>query len=462
MRQFDFDDVPSEYYSFLRSPLDEQVLFDKYQAQASHAIHEAVCAELGGTKLAPATLNDMVNRATQGRRDWLLIGGPPCQAYSLVGRSRNRGKRHYSLEKDHRHRLYEEYLQIVAAFEPAVFVMENVKGLLSARVHSDQLIDRIFRDLREPWRAVSSRRGCSYRLIPVIAGEHSLLENPFSPSDFVVRCEDFEIPQARHRLIIMGIRDDIRSEPARLRKSSTQYRVRDVLERLPAIRSRLSRGRDTPETWLDCLEKSEHQKWFTRLKSVENGIAIRRVVVSALNHIAIPSHGTGAEFISGSFPTTLEPTWFGDTRLRGVCNHDARGHMPADLERYLFASCFATAVGKSPTLDDFPPSLRPTHKNVGTALSQGLFNDRFRVQLWDKPSTTITSHISKDGHYYIHPDPTQCRSLTVREAARLQTFPDNYLFLGPRTSQYHQVGNAVPPLLARQIAEVAIGIIHSM
>jgi len=128
--------------------------------------------------------------------------------------------------------------------------------------------------------------------------------------------------------------------------------------------------------------------------------------------------------------------------------------MRSDLLRYLFSSSFAKIHERSPTLKDLPTALLPGHRNASGNLSETPFVDRFRVQVANKPATTVTSHISKDGHYFIHYDPAQCRALTVREAARIQTFSDDYFFEGPRTEQYKQVGNAVPPYLAHQIADV--------
>ena len=131
-----------------------------------------------------------------------------------------------------------------------------------------------------------------------------------------------------------------------------------------------------------------------------------------------------------------------------IAQRSTRAHIASDLSRYWFAAVFRQSAGKSPKAPDFPKPLWPAHANF----LSGKFTDRFRVQGWDEPATTVTSHISKDGHYFIHPDPYQIRSLTVREAARIQTFPDNYHFVGKRTQQYVQVGNAVPPLLALQLA----------
>ena len=163
----------------------------------------------------------------------------------------------------------------------------------------------------------------------------------------------------------------------------------------------------------------------------------------------------GEEIWNGRPASGYAAGWYRGSGSPFVLNHKARGHIREDLHRYLFSAAYGRAHGHAPTLTEFPSHLLPDHENAQLAIREGgNFSDRFRVQIASRPATTITSHISKDGHYYIHYDPSQCRSLTVREAARVQTFPDDYFFCGPRTEQYRQVGNAVPPLFATQIASV--------
>jgi DNA (cytosine-5)-methyltransferase 1 len=265
-----------------------------------------------------------------------------------------------------------------------------------------------------------------------------------SLSDFLVRSEQYGIGQARHRVIIVGIRDDLDAETMGTLIQSPAPSVNEMIRDLPPIRSGVSREPDSAELWVTALKGT-----LSHGMPADVGRLVREVIH---DRAALTKLDRGNEFVRGSPCIQFERQWFVDEKLKGFCNHAARSHIKPDLHRYLFAACFAQVRGHSPEVSEFPSSLRPKHRNIEMALSGSHFADRFRVQLGARYATTITSHISKDGHYYIHPAPSQCRSLTVREAARLQTFPDNYFFEGPRTSQYQQVGNAVPPLLARQIA----------
>ena len=223
-----------------------------------------------------------------------------------------------------------------------------------------------------------------------------------------------------------------------------------MIGEMPVLRSRLSRG-DSESGWRSALNGAcQRLQGIPRPEMTEREARLfEEALAKALKTAGAPAPPyRGADGVPPpSCPGGLRD-WIHDTKLKRLPNNEARGHMADDLTRYLFAAAFAGAKNRSPHSSDFPRELAPNHANWST----GKFGDRFRVQLADRPSSTVTSHISKDGHYYIHPDPGQCRSLTVREAARLQTFPDNYFFHGGRTQQYVQVGNAVPPFLARQIA----------
>ena len=383
----------------------------------------------------------------------------PVQAYSVIGRSRNGGIH----PTDHRLYLYREYLRILARHRPSAFIFENVKGLLSSRLGSNGIFHQIVADLSDPYDATGCGTPGQYRLYSLVVPPRSetLDGSPtFDYRDFVIKCEDYGIPQSRHRVILLGLREDCAPAEVPLLVRRKQVKTSSVLNGLPRLRSGLSRTADSKDHWRAALSGIIADRFLDGIPN-GNGTAVRDDILWTLSQLGLPRADRGGEFVPCRPTSEYLRDWYCDHRIGGVCNHASRPHITEDLYRYLFVASYARLYGRSPELRDFPPRLLPKHKNAHDERKLLYFDDRFRVQLGDKPATTITSHIAKDGHYYIHYDETQCRSLTVREAARLQTFPDNYLFCGTRTQQYVQVGNAVPPLLAWQIANIVGNVLEA-
>lgn len=453
-RKFPRGKAPDCYYEHIRGEISREALFTHPEAAEAgrEALEEARNFELG--KDDPEELDRRIQVALGGADDWVLIGGPPCQAYSLAGRSRRTRESLEKFESDEKHFLYREYLRIIRRHKPAIFVMENVKGMLSSQHGGSPIFDRIVADLSRPGDGLEYQIRSLVK--PGVAGE-------INPHDFVIEAERYGVPQGRHRVILFGIRSDVARSVPELSSKPEEFvlgdenmgvSVGEALSGLPPLRSRLSKEPDGHEQWLSAIAETAEELRFHRSEDLEAVFEeMSRAVEKARHHASV---GGPFQF----FDTTRNTMrgrlrdWYVDRRLGGVIQHETRAHMRSDLHRYLFAAAYGRAKGLSPKIADFPTSLLPKHDNVSS--DKVPFADRFRVQLEGSWSSTVVAHIAKDGHYFIHPDPSQCRSLTVREAARLQTFQDNYYFAGSRTEQYTQVGNAVPPLLARKIAGVVL------
>ena len=258
VHQLDNDEL-NKYWSLLNSGFRgddwSQISPEKWEDAQDTALR----LELG-TPEAESIINDRITKIRDDHGgNTVLIGGPPCQAYSLVGRARNMGNPKYRAADDGRHYLYREYIRILDLLRPAVFVMENVKGILSSRVDGTPIFPVILDDLRQ---IAADEHG--YELITLTGTHQPTLLNERRPQDFIVRTEDRGVPQARHRVIVIGIRRkdiglrlpiEIR-ERGLLGSATSRSVVRDVLAGMQPIRSGLSKDIDDDDRWIDAVRNT--------------------------------------------------------------------------------------------------------------------------------------------------------------------------------------------------------------
>jgi DNA (cytosine-5)-methyltransferase 1 len=362
--------APREYYELLReSNLKERdrkfsELFELYLVEGNQAKAEAQLIELGSKKYPSEVVDLKIKTVLQNDPNWILIGGPPCQAYSMAGRSRIGGLD----PEDHRVYLYREYLRIIAVHHPAVFVMENVKGILSAKVGETRVFEWIKTDIRNPGRLFPGHMSPKYRIFS-FAKETSVNNTENNPvykkdNDFLIKSEFYSIPQKRHRVILLGIREDINATPHKLTVKD-KIPLSNVIGLLPKIRSEI--GRSIKETIIiNGKVKRIYQKfndnnfnWKIMLESLRNEIVKwNELSESSLNSFIYSElNSNGSEFIPYN-DETIDRTstlynWIYDCNLGGVINHQSRSHLFEDIRRYLFLSIYSSIYNKFPRLQEY-------------------------------------------------------------------------------------------------------------
>ena len=323
---------------------------------------------------------ELIDTSVNGKNVDIIIGGPPCQAYSSLGRAKDEK----GMKEDPRNYLFESYVKVLNYYKPKIFVFENVTGMLTAKINGEKIANKVFEALGENYQV------------------------NLDPNMIVLNSADYGVPQIRKRVIIIGVRKDL------------NINIDKVYDSIKKTHS------DTDSSLIPYV-----------------------TVYDAIYELPKLLPGEGNNIIN--FTSTLPNEFIKRIRKADdniLRDHIARKHNEIDKQRYKEMSknkwTFKELLENRPDLK---------HENPR------VFSNSYTVQVWDKPARTIIAHLYKDGNQFIHPDHSQERTISVREAARLQSFPDDFVFEGSRTEQYKQIGNAVPPLFAEAIAKGILSVL---
>lgn len=349
----------------------------RYYNYPENSIQNAViCGDL-----TSGNVHSQIDDAIGTKEIDVIVGGPPCQAFSSVGRAQDK----HSMRNDARNYLFRSYLEILEKHKPKIFVFENVSGLLSAKPNGNYIFPEIVESMSE--------------FYSVCDDKETILLNSVH----------YGVPQIRKRVILIGVRKDLKINPSDIYNAIVKTHYSPNME-----------------------EKNETL-----------GLKKYLTVKDAIFDLPKLQPGEGEEEVyhkiekKNSYLKIIRPN--GLTKL---FNHVARKHNDLDRERYKLLSKNNWQLKELAAVRPDLIHHDPKH-----------FGNRYTVQTASKPGKTVVAHLYKDGNLFIHPDYKQGRTFSVREAARVQSFPDDFKFVGSRTNQYKQVGNAVPPLMAKQIAK---------
>ncbi len=324
---------------------------------------------------------DRIDNVIKGEKPDVIIGGPPCQAYSTAGRVRDKE----GMAHDSRNYLFESYQRILEKYKPKFFVFENVTGLLSAKVNNEYIFPKVINALGKDYKVIDD------------------------PSILVHNTCNYGVPQIRKRVIIMGVRKDLNNKEA------------------------IDLYREVVKTHFDP-EMSENDRL---------GLKPYVTVEQALGDL--PPVEPGCDASTSEYEYSCNNDFLqriGKEGIHPLMDHVCRKHNLKDRDRFREMIRHHWSFGQ---LRRAMPEFEHENPRV--------FDNSYVVQWWDLPSKTILAHIHKDGFQFIHPDLKQARTFTVREAARIQSFPDDFVFEGSRGNKFKQIGNAVPPLFAEALAK---------